>query len=212
MIKVSVLIPLYNQEVLIEKCLQSIPKRDDIEVVVVDDCSTDNSYNIIKEKYSYVKLIKNDKNSGVGLTRNKLLDNASGEYIFFLDSDDYLYSDVFLDIIDNDLKNQIVLKPLCMRNDNYKWYSAVHRGDFVKRSFIADTRHPDMRCGEDSAFKKLLNNKNGYKEEKLNKLVYHYNEPRIDSLTWQHRKNKGVAGYDKGIEEWERVNFKKNEL
>lgn len=206
--KVSVLIPLYNQEVLIEKCLNSIPVRDDIEVVVVDDCSTDNSYNIVKEKYPYVKLLQNENNSGVGLTRNKLLDNASGEYIFFLDSDDYLYSDVFLDLIDNNLRNQIVLKPRCMRNDGYKWHSAVHRGDFVKRSFIGDIRHPNMRCGEDSAWKKLINNKYGYSEERIDKLVYHYNEPRIDSLTWEHRKNKGVPGYDKGVEEWERVHKK----
>jgi len=206
--KVSVLIPLYNQEVLIERCLNSIPVRDDIEVVVVDDCSTDNSYKIVEEKYKHVKLLKNDKNSGVGLTRNKLLDSASAKYVFFLDSDDYLYTDVFLDILDNDLNNQIVLKPKCMRNDGYIWYSAVHRGDFVRRDFIADIRHPDYRCGEDSAFKKLINNKVGYKEDRIDKLVYHYNEPRIDSLTWEHRKKKGVPGYDKGIDEWERVHKK----
>lgn len=206
--KVSILIPLYNQEDLIQKCLDSIPKRSDIEIIVIDDCSTDNSFNIVKEKYPHVKLIKNPINLGVGLTRNRLLDVATGEYVFFLDSDDYIYPDVFSDIVDNDLKNDIILKPMCERNDGHKWFSGVHRGDFVKRSFIGDTRHPNKRCNEDSDFKYMLKNKPGFNLRKVNKVVYHYNEPRLNSLTWNYRKSQNMPGYDKGIEEWEEVHKK----
>jgi glycosyltransferase involved in cell wall biosynthesis len=204
--KISILIPLYNQELLIKKCLDSIPNREDIEIIVVDDCSTDNSYEVVST-YSNISLFKNEKNLGIGLTRNKLLDKAEGEYIFFLDSDDYLYTKEFLEVVDK-LNGQVCLKPKCRRNDGHVWYSAVHRGDFLKRSFIGDIRHPDSRCGEDSCFKKLLNNKKGYQEERIDKVIYHYNEPRIDSLTWEHRKKKGIRGYDKGIDEWEKVYHK----
>ena len=92
--RVSILIPVYNQESLIERCINSIPKRDDIEIIVVDDCSTDNTLKVL-EKFDNIKIIKNETNLGIGSTRNKLLDNASGDYIFFLDSDDYLYTEEF---------------------------------------------------------------------------------------------------------------------
>ena len=203
--RVSILIPLYNQEELIKKCLNSIPNRDDIEIIVVDDCSTDNSFNVVKENYSKVKLIKNDKNLGIGLTRNKLLDNASGDYIFFLDSDDYLYTDNFNIVIDSYLKDQVCLKPKHERNDGHKWFSTVHRGDFLKRNFIGNLRHHNLRAAEDALFKKELNSKKGYNEEKINILVYHYNEPRVGSLVWEYRKERNFPGYNAGVEEWEEV-------
>lgn len=206
--RVSILIPVYNQEKLIERCINSIPKRDDIEIIVVDDCSTDNTLKVL-EKFDNIKVIKNDKNLGIGLTRNKLLDNASGEYVFFLDSDDYLYTDAFNKVLDNRLTNQVCLKTKHRRNDGHTWYPAVHRGDFLKRSFIGDTRHPDMRCGEDSAFKSLLRDKDDYAEERIKDVIYHYNEPRIDSLTWTYRKEHGFKGYDKGVEEWEEAHGRK---
>lgn len=205
--KVSILIPVYNQEKLIERCLNSIPKREDIEIIVVDDCSTDGTVEAVK-KFENIKLIKNDKNLGIGLTRNKLLDNATGDYVFFLDSDDYLYTEEFVNILDNKLKDQVCLKTRHRRNDGHVWFPRVHRGDFIKRSFIGDIRHPDLRCGEDSAFKNILNNKKGYSEERIKDIIYHYNEPRIDSLTWTFRKEHGFKGYDKGIKEWEEAHGK----
>ena len=202
--RVSILIPVYNQESLIERCINSIPKRDDIEIIVVDDCSTDNTLKVL-EKFDNIKIIKNETNLGIGSTRNKLLDNASGDYIFFLDSDDYLYTEEFNKVMDTKLNNQICLKTRHRRNDGYVWYPRVHRGDFVRRSFIGDTRHPNKRCGEDSDFKKLIKDKEGYAEERIPNVIYHYNEPRIDSLTWEYRKANGFKGYDKGVDEWEEV-------
>jgi glycosyltransferase involved in cell wall biosynthesis len=183
MIKVSILIPVYNQEELIKRCLNSIPARDDIEVIVIDDCSTDNSFKVIYDNYPMVRLFKNEKNLGVGLTRNRLLEKATGEYIFFLDSDDYLYTDKFEYVLDNILKDQIALIPRSRRNDNITFHSGVHRGDFLKRAFINGVWFRDMRTAEDREFKKEVNALPNYKQEKINIVVYHYNEPRIGSLT-----------------------------
>lgn len=95
--KVSVIIPVYNVEKYVRKCLESVEKQTylELEVIVINDGSTDGSYEIIKE---YVK--KNDnfqcwsiENRGLGGARNYGVEKAKGEYLFFLDSDDYIAVD-----------------------------------------------------------------------------------------------------------------------
>lgn len=94
MIKISVIIPVYNVEKFISKCLDSIVNQTlkDIEVIVVNDGSPDNSQKIIDKyakKYSIIKsYIK--ENGGQGSARNLGLEKANGEYISFVDSDDWL--------------------------------------------------------------------------------------------------------------------------
>ena len=204
MIKVSILIPLYNNESLIDRCISSIPNREDIEVIVVDDNSMDSSFNVVS-KYKDIRLYKNDRNIGVGLTRNRLLELALGEYIVFLDSDDYLYTDNFVYVMDNVLKTQNILKGKHKRNDNHIFYSRVHRGDFIKKSFIGSTRFRDLKVNEDSCFRDMLKKKSGYVVDKVDLVIYHYNEPRVGSLTWESRKSRNIIGYDKGVQEWENV-------
>jgi glycosyltransferase involved in cell wall biosynthesis len=91
---VSVIIPNYNCEKFINQTIDSVIAQtfDNWEMIIVDDCSADNSVSII-EKYANnekcIKLIKLDKNSGVSNARNIGLQNAKGNYIAFLDSDDY---------------------------------------------------------------------------------------------------------------------------
>jgi glycosyltransferase involved in cell wall biosynthesis len=92
--KVSVIVPVYNVEEYIEECLDSLVNQtmEDIEIIVVNDGSPDNSANIVVrycKKYSNMTLI-NQENGGLSKARNTGLKAASGEYIFFLDSDDYL--------------------------------------------------------------------------------------------------------------------------
>lgn len=97
--KVSILIPIYMAEKYIEKCLQSVFEQtyDNIEYILVDDASTDHSIDIVDQtikKYhknsQSVKVITNKKNLGIAQTRNILLNNATGDYIYFVDSDDYI--------------------------------------------------------------------------------------------------------------------------
>lgn len=95
MVKVSVIIPVYNTEQYLESCLNSIIKQSlkEIEIICIDDKSTDNSLVKLKEiakTDKRINIIANEKNYGAGISRNFGLKISCGEYIHFVDSDDYL--------------------------------------------------------------------------------------------------------------------------
>ena len=90
---VSVVIPLYNAEKFIRVCVDSVLNQTlkDVEVVIVDDCSTDGSLALCRELYGQnerVRIFQQPKNGGPGAARNRGVREARGEYIAFLDSDD----------------------------------------------------------------------------------------------------------------------------
>ena len=91
---ISVIVPVYNVEKYLDKCLESLLNQhySDMEIVVVDDKSTDGSLNIAKkyEKHTNVKVVAKEKNSGLSDTRNVGIKESCGQYIMFLDSDDYV--------------------------------------------------------------------------------------------------------------------------
>ncbi len=91
--KVSIIVPVYNSEKYLDKCLDALCNQTlkDIEIIVVNDGSTDGSEEIIKQKMVKNPNIKlyNKKNGGQASARNFGLNKACGEYIFFVDSDDY---------------------------------------------------------------------------------------------------------------------------
>lgn len=94
--KVSIIIPVYNVSKYIERCIKSVTNQTytNIECILVDDCSTDNSYTISQDFINDYKgdiaftLLHHDKNKGQAAARNTGLREAKGEYVFFLDSDD----------------------------------------------------------------------------------------------------------------------------
>lgn len=92
----TIIVPVYNSEKFIKKCISSILNQNffDYEIIIINDCSTDASNRICsafrQDNLNKIKLIKNDKNLGAGQSRNLGLKYASGKYIIFLDSDDYL--------------------------------------------------------------------------------------------------------------------------
>ena len=97
-VKVSVIIPVYNVEKYLNQCLDSIVGQTlrDIEIICVDDGSTDRSSEILKEyqkKDDRIKVIRQE-NAGAGAARNKGMDNAQGKYLSFLDADDFFESDM----------------------------------------------------------------------------------------------------------------------
>ena len=97
MTKVSVIIPVYNRENHISKCLNSVLNQslEDYEIIVIDDGSTDGSMQIVSEiskDYKNIKMIS-QKNSGVSIARNRGIKEASGEFLIFVDSDDTLSVD-----------------------------------------------------------------------------------------------------------------------
>lgn len=98
--KISVVIPVYNAEQYIADCLNSISSQSlkDIEIICVDDCSTDKSYQIIYTRAKIdprIKLYKHDKNKGAPAARNAGLKIATGKYISFADADDRLLPNAY---------------------------------------------------------------------------------------------------------------------
>ena len=95
MIKISIIIPVYNAEKYLKKCIDSVINQnvESKEIILVNDGSIDNSQEIIDEyvaKYpDMIKAIKQE-NAGQAVARNVGIENASGEFLAFLDSDDYL--------------------------------------------------------------------------------------------------------------------------
>lgn len=96
---VSILVPIYKVEAYIEKCAKSLFEQtySNIEYIFVDDCSPDNSVAVLRsvmERYSQrtnqIKIIQNIKNRGIAEVRNTLIKKAKGEYVIFVDSDDWV--------------------------------------------------------------------------------------------------------------------------
>ncbi|NRO80837.1 glycosyltransferase family 2 protein [Lactobacillus helveticus] len=114
--KISIIIPVFNNEKYIDRCLSSIcgVNEEDIEILVIDDGSTDHTANIIKKyisNYHNIQYIY-QKNSGVSTARNMGLRKATGKYVFFLDSDDYLSKNGISELIRYaDGKNDLVVFP-----------------------------------------------------------------------------------------------------
>lgn len=97
MIKTSVIIPVYNTSVYIEECMNSVfcQTQKEIEVIAINDGSTDNSLEILlrlQEKHPEL-IVFTQENHGLGYVRNFGIEKARGEYIYFLDSDDYILED-----------------------------------------------------------------------------------------------------------------------
>lgn len=96
--KISIILPVYNVEKYISQCIESILSQtlSDIEIICIDDCSTDNSSRIIldyADKDSRIKIFLQSKNKGQGVTRNIGLKLAQGEYTMFIDPDDWIEQD-----------------------------------------------------------------------------------------------------------------------
>lgn len=97
---ISIIIPCYNIENYIEKCIESIENQTykNIEIIAVDDCSKDGTLVKLKElqeRYSNLQVYQNDKNRGAAYSRNFAMKKAKGEYIGFVDSDDYITDDYY---------------------------------------------------------------------------------------------------------------------
>lgn len=97
---ISVIVPMYKVERYIKVCIDSILAQtfQDFEIIIVDDASPDNCYELCKKLYSSnekIQIVRHSKNKGLSETRNTGIKNASGKYLFFLDSDDAIVPDAF---------------------------------------------------------------------------------------------------------------------
>lgn len=113
MVKYSFIVPVYNTKKYLKKCLDSLIKQTykNFEIIIINDGSTDESYDIIKkykDKYSNIKVI-NQQNQGLSMARNNGVLEAIGDYILFVDSDDYIEVNLLKEV-DKNLNNEEVLR------------------------------------------------------------------------------------------------------
>lgn len=192
-IKLSVIIPVYNQDKLILKAINSISPRDDIEIIVIDDASTDETLEEIRTYQRFtdqnIIVLTNEKNMGVGYTVNRGYDVAQGEYVTLLGSDDYFYTNELNKAIELLDGTDIVYYDLKINNGDV-WHlnekskkEFVGSTKFIKRSFLGKDRCPEIRYAEDKALYEKLLLKNPT-EKFSNLVVKHYNFPRENSLCY----------------------------
>lgn len=109
--KVSIIVPVYNVDKYLKRCIESLTNQSlkEIEILLIDDCSTDNSPKLCDElaiNDRRIKVVHKPVNEGLGMARNTGIDNSSGDYIMFLDSDDTYHPEacqrLYTACIDND--------------------------------------------------------------------------------------------------------------
>jgi glycosyltransferase involved in cell wall biosynthesis len=113
----SVIVPVYNAASTLERCVESIlnSQRKDLQIILIEDRSKDNSWQIcctLAEKYSCITALQNDRNRGVSYTRNRGLDAAIGEYLLFVDSDDWVEPEWSSALLD-ELQREPHCMPVC---------------------------------------------------------------------------------------------------
>lgn len=180
--KLSIIIPVYNCEKYLSKCLESVLHQDfdDYEVIAINDGSTDGSGKIIHKfagQYSKFVVI-NQKNSGVSTARNAGLDVAKGEFITFVDSDDAIYPnslaiilekldveklDVFYPQIENYSEEGIPMGIIPFPAEPNEVKKGIEQGrrtftpTFYRRSIVGKIRfHDKISLGEDTVFNAMV--------------------------------------------------------
>ena len=162
--KVSVILPVYNVAKYIDKCIQSLLSQTlkDIEIIFVDDCSPDNSVEIIK-KYQdpRIKIVRHEVNKYTAEARNTGIENATGEYIAFVDPDDYINKDflsklynlakknnadiakgIYMNIPSKKIVNNNALIKVNKYNFHFAMWTAIYKRDLIikhKIKFSVDT-------------------------------------------------------------------------
>ena len=144
-IKVSVIIPVYNVGNYLDRCLKSVLGQTErnIEILCIDDCSTDNSFNILKnyaKTDERIHIFKNQHNFGQAYSRNIGLDAAKGEFIIFVDSDDYIDNRAVEEMYDIAIRRKLDLL-FCDAKiiQEYKETQATHLRRFRKAVYTDET-------------------------------------------------------------------------
>lgn len=210
--KISLIIPAYNEEELLLRALDSVPRGDDIQLILLDDGSTDNTWHVMLDwwkehsnEFNRASTIhRSDKNQGIAKSMNLGFSLAVGEYIVSLSADDCYLIDFeqFKPYLDG--KNDLVYFDLQV-NDGTVWHvdentkkEYVGAVKFIRRKFLGDTRVPDQKYKEDLPFSNALYKKNP-KEVFTGIVLKKYNWPHEGSLSWQ-----ATQDYENDRKTWEK--------
>lgn len=190
----SIIIPAYNAEGHIRKALDSIADQTfkDYELIVVCDSCTDNTEQIAKEYGAITKCVNYHCD---GPTRTEGIRMAKGEYLLFMDDDDWWLHEYVLENIDQKLKEENSPEVLCFSfifkhwmyatprgNDGYRWIAVWNK--CWKREFVGDTCFPNVQSKSDLYFNNEMLQKNGRWVD-WDRLMYYYNFKRPGSQTEQ---------------------------
>lgn len=174
--KVTIIVPIYNTKKYLKKCIESIMYQtyQNFELICIDDCSTDGSLELLyflQNQYrNKIKIICNTKNIGQGKCRMQGIASAEGEYIFFVDSDDYIKKDYIYNYIMQADDNDVVVGGFIQVKNNKLIYRYVDDDlrsiisyshaccKMYKKSFIQKNKidFSNYRKGEDIYFSLLL--------------------------------------------------------
>lgn len=198
---VSVIMPAYNEEELIVKALNSIPKNV-TEIIIVNDGSTDSTLKIAKEwakTDTKAKVYSNRGNKGVGYTINRCYDLATSDYTVILSGDDYMHPEMQQvinridgsDMVFFNLSYNIKGKIRRPTPKNYKSWAGSCK--LVRRAFMEGVRASNKLVNEDLELYQMLLAK-PHTTQFTDIMGKHYNTPRLGSLT--DRKQKGEFGQE----------------
>ena len=197
MLKLSVIIALYNNRIYIKDCIDSIYRQslseDEFEVIVVDDGSTDGGGDWVERNYSNrpnLRVIRHDVNKGLGETRNTGLNNAKGDYLHFVDADDFILDGSYRYLIDNilPLESDVIYTSFvrdghvgdCFENAAVSYTGSIH--EYLRANSMAVVIWRKI-------FKRVFIEKN-----KLHWLPITYNEDTL--ITWN------ALRYEGSLTEW----------
>ena len=208
----TIIIPIYNVEKYLAKCLKSIVCQKTkylYEIIIIDDCSPDNSAciaNEFKKKYNNIKIFSHLSNRGLGAARNAGLQYATGKYIMFVDSDDFIFDNAIDILMDGATKfNADICCGSNTSSDMYErrklnYYSVNNKskmfekigysawGKVYKKELFNHVTNIENAWFEDNSLFLLM----PYFCKKIvftNHLVYYYNKKNSDSIT-STSKNK----------------------
>ena len=211
---ISVIASVYNTEPFLFRFLDSIVSQTfkDFEFIIIDDTSTDGSYEALKiyaKEYDFIKLIRHEHNEGIASTRQTGLENANGKYVIFLDADDYADSDMLESLYDRAVKTDadIIATDVFYDLKSQTKYVTCHY-DADSKAIISSILNNTIGCAgqytrmikkslfdeNDISFQKGINffedrliavKQFTYasKIEKINRAFYHYVQYNDDSIT-----------------------------
>ncbi|MCM1312359.1 MAG: glycosyltransferase [Bacteroides sp.] len=238
--KISVIVPVYNVEKYLHRCIDSILAQifTDFELLLVDDGSTDGSGSICDEyakKDSRVRVF-HKANGGVSSARNMGLDHARGEWITFVDSDDWLADSFSFSMIDDDDEDLIVFSYEDTHEDRISynieegcWKTAAEIREFMrqninsfmmkcpwakfyKRKLIGNLRFDtNMRVSEDNLF--VLNYLSKIQSCKVYEdLMYIYNDEGVFERKYQQSIGQSIYTLKKILESFERLHIENTDF
>lgn len=216
--KISIITPVYNREDCISRCIESVAiQAEGVEHWIVNDGSTDATLSIVRQfadKYPHIHLLTYECNAGVGAARNAAIQKCTGDYILFVDSDDYLAENAIAFIRTTIKESPSYLHYLFATNGRMPFYETYHLleqkqtvltyfdwlrgkvgGDFVhvmNRGMLQKFPfNEELRIYEETNFLKL----HRYSKEQLftNQIIVYTELNRQDSVSLQYRLNNSRA-------------------